>query len=422
MRQNTSLSEDLLLEVRRALTHVYDAIYMQRSPLVTWLGLDSLCDAVPGQEPKALRKVLLEAIEELAPGENMPLRSQERRAYEVLHGRYVDQMSVAELAASQGISERQVQRELRAGLEAVVTVVARKIAQGPSKTEPAGARPPMAEQEPQGDAEDSLIQVRTDLESLGSDVEPVNICSEVRNVEALVTPLAQSAGVRLMDGDLLESLIVRVSRVVLRQVMLALYSWCIQHQQGGTISSTVSWNGEKDMLLELSCAPETGASTVPPGPAVVPPDLLEASQGVLQSTLLPDGRLALQLILPRMPMYAVLLIDDNLGIHRLFKRYLSGFPYRLLAVADAAAGLALAREERPAVIVLDIMMPGQDGWELLNALRADPVTHDIPIIVCTVLEQEALAKSLAVDGYIKKPLTQNALLSALRALSLRPLG
>ncbi len=427
MRQALSPSAGgLLLELRRVLTHLYDAAYLQRSPLIGWLRLDDLPHAVPGQEAKALRKAILEAIEELAPGENMPLRSDEYRAYRVLRGRYVDQSSLEELAVSLGIGERQLHRELRSGIEAIGAIITRRMQYEWPEAQPEGEHVPVDPQEDAVSYEADVLplpypQIGAEIGELISDMGPVNACSEVRNVAALVAPLARISGVALTEGELPESLVVRANRVVLRQVILALYTWSIQHQPGGTITSSAHWSGQEGALLELECAPEAGSSCEDPRPGVVPPALLEASQSTLQGSLFDDGRLVLRLTLPRMPMHTVLLIDDNLSMHRLFRRYLSGFPYRLLTAADASSGLAMARHERPAAIVLDIMIPGQDGWELLGILKTDPSTCGIPVVICTVLEQEALARSLSVEGYIRKPLTQNILLCTLQSLNLRSL-
>jgi CheY-like chemotaxis protein len=75
--------------------------------------------------------------------------------------------------------------------------------------------------------------------------------------------------------------------------------------------------------------------------------------------------------------------------------------------------LALAHDDRPDAITLDLMMPLQDGLELLKCLKADPATRDTPVVVCSVLREQALAISLGADQFLVKPVTQQALLAAL---------
>lgn len=404
--------QDLYLEVRRALTHLYDSVYLQRSPLVACLRARSGEHIAPGQEAKALRQALLEAIDELAPGGNVPLRSEERRSYAVLRGRYVDQRPMDELADALGISPRQLRRELRAGLEAVADVMARRMRWLP-------ASPALdAEAEP---ADDDLVSA--EIEGLGSEVGPVNLCVEVRDVEALVSPLAREAGVDLEERGVPESVVVRANRVVLRQVLLGVYTWVLQHRPGCTIGSRVDCVSPSDAVFELYVGGDTCGDLPHPAPEeVAPPELVHVLQGRFECLTLSDEGLVCRLTLPGMPMHVVLLIDDNRSIHHLFRRYLTGLPFQLLSAYDAPTGLAMAQSDQPDAIIVDIMMPDQDGWELLAALRASNTTREIPILVCSVLDQEALALALSASGYLKKPVTQNALLMALEALGLSQPG
>ena len=73
----------------------------------------------------------------------------------------------------------------------------------------------------------------------------------------------------------------------------------------------------------------------------------------------------------------------------------------------------MADKISPQIIVLDVMMPHVDGWEILGRLRQHPVTGQIPIIVCTILAQEELALSLGASSFIRKPITRQAFLAAL---------
>jgi CheY-like chemotaxis protein len=73
----------------------------------------------------------------------------------------------------------------------------------------------------------------------------------------------------------------------------------------------------------------------------------------------------------------------------------------------------LAEELFPKVIVLDVMMPQIDGWELLASLRQHPNTSHIPVVVCTILPQEDMALSLGASGFVRKPVTRHIFLAAL---------
>ncbi len=77
--------------------------------------------------------------------------------------------------------------------------------------------------------------------------------------------------------------------------------------------------------------------------------------------------------------------------------------FKVRTAANGAIGLTLARELKPHAILLDVMMPGIDGWSVLSVLKADADLTDIPVIMVTFVEQRALAASLGASDYVMKP-------------------
>ncbi len=120
--------------------------------------------------------------------------------------------------------------------------------------------------------------------------------------------------------------------------------------------------------------------------------------------------------LPAGPERTVLVVDDNEDVLELFRRYLSPHHYHVVTAQTAEDALALARRLQPYAITLDLMLPDQDGWDMLQVLLNQPDTGHIPIIVCTVLKQKELALSLGATAFLEKPVSESALLSALEAL------
>jgi CheY-like chemotaxis protein len=120
-----------------------------------------------------------------------------------------------------------------------------------------------------------------------------------------------------------------------------------------------------------------------------------------------------ELVLPVLGQVPVLAIDDNTDTLQLLRRYLSGTRYRFVAVRDPNEALTVAGEAAAQIIVLDVMLPGVDGWELLGRLREHPKTRDVPIIVCTILPEEELALTLGAASFIRKPVSRGAFLWAL---------
>jgi len=109
----------------------------------------------------------------------------------------------------------------------------------------------------------------------------------------------------------------------------------------------------------------------------------------------------------------LLVIDDNQEFANLFRRFLTVHHWEVIGAADSEAAYAEISRKRPSVILLDVMMPRQDGWEFLMDVKSRKDTRDIPVIVCSVLSEPQLAASLGADAYLTKPVTQQALLQAL---------
>ena len=123
-------------------------------------------------------------------------------------------------------------------------------------------------------------------------------------------------------------------------------------------------------------------------------------------------RFVATLTLPSGQAAVVLVVDDNADVIHLFRRYLEGI-YDVVEASSGEQALRLAREIRPRLITLDVMMPAQDGWEVLQTLKHDPTTADVPIIVCSVLRERELAISLGAADFLAKPITGRQLVSAL---------
>ena len=99
----------------------------------------------------------------------------------------------------------------------------------------------------------------------------------------------------------------------------------------------------------------------------------------------------------------VLVIDDDPAQRDLMTRFLGREGFGAVTAADGHAGLQLARAFRPRAILLDVTMPGLDGWSVLSALKADPAVSDIPVVMVTFVDERGLATSLGAADYVKKP-------------------
>jgi len=113
----------------------------------------------------------------------------------------------------------------------------------------------------------------------------------------------------------------------------------------------------------------------------------------------------------------ILAIDDDAQVIGLYKRYLEPQGYQVIALTEPEKALEKAKEIHPLAITLDIMMPGKDGWTVLTELKNDPQTRDIPVIICSILEDEEKGFSLGAADYLVKPILEDDLLRALNRLN-----
>jgi len=98
---------------------------------------------------------------------------------------------------------------------------------------------------------------------------------------------------------------------------------------------------------------------------------------------------------------------------QMLSRYAASTRYHVITLNDPEQAVKLAESSHPKAIVLDVMMPHVDGWELFQRLRQNPSTARIPIIVCTILAQKELALLLGANGFLRKPVSRQTFLSTL---------
>ncbi|RYG37132.1 response regulator [bacterium] len=109
----------------------------------------------------------------------------------------------------------------------------------------------------------------------------------------------------------------------------------------------------------------------------------------------------------------VLVIDDDSAARDMMGRILAREGYRAEFATSGEEGLRLAKQLRPAVITLDVFMPGMDGWAVLQAIKADPELSDIPVIIASMGADRSVGFALGASDYIPKPIDRTQLVEVL---------
>ena len=109
----------------------------------------------------------------------------------------------------------------------------------------------------------------------------------------------------------------------------------------------------------------------------------------------------------------VVVIEDDRPSLDLLRAYLSSVALHVTTAHDGFAGIAAVRHVRPTVVFLDLRLPGMDGWAVLEKLKADPETRDIPVVIASIVDDRARGLALGAAAYLVKPISHEALFEAL---------
>ncbi len=113
----------------------------------------------------------------------------------------------------------------------------------------------------------------------------------------------------------------------------------------------------------------------------------------------------------------ILIIEDDAANRNIMTHYLEQHGYEVIFAVSGEEGLRLARELHPAVVILDVLLPGIDGWDVLNLLKGSPETKDIFILLATILDEKNKGFALGANDYLVKPISHKQLLETVRKYS-----
>jgi twitching motility two-component system response regulator PilH len=119
-------------------------------------------------------------------------------------------------------------------------------------------------------------------------------------------------------------------------------------------------------------------------------------------------------------MGTILIVEDTLSEMELMTHYLRESGYSVISAVSAKEALNLAIEQKPDVIVTDIVMPGMSGFELCRNLKKNPATEKVPVVICTSKNQEIdrlWGMKQGADAYITKPFTREQLVRAIKSVA-----
>lgn len=404
------MEESTLKYLRDALNNLYDSEHLRANPLAEVLGTSGR------SEPAlAVQKALENLIQAMKPRPGEASRSQKRRMYDLLYSRYVDQFSQKEVADQLGISISTYQREQRVALEFLAALLVEKYPAAAKLSAGAGPdlHPGSAQLSQEVSAEEFSWMFSASVDK-SSQLAPV-----VESARLLVKPLLNrySVDLKVAIDPVLPK--VAIHPEALLQVLIHLLSIGVHYSTCGSLECWARAEDWETTVTFKGCASAAGARVLSGDDAAsleVARKLVELADGSLHyDPALPYFQVIVRL--PTLELLPVLVIDDSADNIKLLQRYLGGTRYQMSSLREPEQALNLIEQAKPQIVILDLMMPGVDGLEILTRLHSNPATCQIPVVVCTILPQEELALSLGASAFLHKPVMQENLLAVLDRLA-----
>ncbi len=369
-----------------ALNNLYNPGYEPEPALQRLLGV-STCGG--------LRETLSSLIAGLVPDSACPRDAPVRRYHDILRHRFIEGWTLERTAEELGISVRHLSRQQRQA----IAWLTRLLIQGP-----------------QPDGQPWMAEVRRELDVF-MDKSPGTIASVkdvLDRVLQVATPLAASRQTTLVASKVPPDLLVAAPAAFVEQALLVTIDRMTAHQAGGFLSAkaTIEAEGETvDDQVRIRITLSPPRTDDEPSDYLV--DELLSRQHATRAWFVTESEAICELSLPVTRPAVVLLIEDNEDLYYVYDRYTRGTPYRILHAGDPSDIAHVLRTAHVEIVVLDIMLPDADGWQILTHLHQNPETRSIPVVVCTVVRAQELAEALGAAAYLPKPVRRDEFITAL---------
>ena len=423
-------------EFEEQLTYVLQRLY--DPSLHTPDVVNQLLGLVTQERLDVLQTAIIQTVEDLRPADYVPKTTRSWRMYSILYYRFVSNLPQEEVAERVYITARHLRREQTNAIHLLALKLWEK-AHLPAPAEPdeaAEREESVPEGAPASQLPESSLeaaareaaareaganeaganpekQLQADLLALQESAPGIisNVIQVVKSVLGLAGRIPAGEKLRVGAVEIPEELNAALHPSALRQVLWMILHHAINQLNSGEVSIRAGVAG-KMAFIELTIAP-----TFPFDP--------QRTQTINEILDVQDGRLACQATAGgqvfRIELLnvdrKVLVVEDNPDIVHLYQRYLVGTQYYLIHQASGQDLFARIARIEPNVIVLDIMLPDVDGWDLLTRLLEHPDTRMIPVIVSSVVSDPELAMALGASMSLSKPVQRLEFIRALDQVS-----
>ncbi len=399
--------------VERALTDLRDSVRLQTMPLCNLL--------VPGtprsERGWALSRYLLEALDAVRPDGDATDEWALQR-YRILSLRYGSGLPPDQAADRLSISRRHFYRQLQRALDEFADFLWVRVTPAAESRNGSGV-------EVGGHVDARRMWLLwNESATLSENRQGASLSQVLQSVLSILEPVFRGRSV-ILECDPLEDLPeLSLSPEILKQLLFTILGEVLPSERPTSVRVSASVEGRDvrlTVLVEGKRVDEACLADGSPDVSERASAQLAALQGAgLDAERLSESSMVYRLRLPVERRRAVLVVDDNEDICLLLRRYLVSGGYQPLIARNAAEAVRLSQTRGLYAITLDLMMSGVDGWDLLHKLQQEPASAGVPIIICSVLDQENLAFTLGATGFIRKPVMREQLLKALEEVGSQP--
>lgn len=398
---------NFLNDVKDILNHLSDPAYLENHNLINLFYKGN--ESALAVRMHAVRETFQESMDFLRPPEGTPINATEWRCYKILTLRYFQLKEWHLIEEELGLSQRQVQRDLKKGLDALVSILwDHYISLNPDELNKKDPQEELVETYDQDLIKDELKnwEISYDLINLSQILEQaLQLCKSLVNTELLN---------RVNISEVDTSLEVMVDQVLTKQGLYKIFSMI----GSGPENLVVNIHTRKlnDYFFELSF-------TFKPAKLIAIEywniaQLFFTIQGLSHNISQNEEQSVISVILPIKKQTSCLVIDDVESVRRLIERMLGSYGIQVFGADKYLPALNLIQLVRPDFILLDILMPKMDGWQMIKNLKSNPETKDIPVIICSVLFEPELSQAVKAAAYIRKPINRLELIKTLQELKL----
>mgnify|MGYP005841625701 CR=1 FL=1 len=394
--------------VGRALASYHDPVFLQTSALVELLRLQP-----PRGEStaSALRQLLRDAIEELRPAASIPVTSPEGLGYRILLLRYMQSRGQYAICQELGLSRTAYYRYHQKALQACAGVLWEQLERENSQAHLEVMTTVAVPAHQQAAAQAIRVARRSQRQA-------VDLGEVLTGVLHMAASLAEQQEITLRVDVPPTLPITYGDPAMLRQIVLNVLMEGMRLAATRILHLTVVVEGQETAWqlrgLDQTKAPGRAFGNV--AGLAVSSALVGEYGGRFWTSGDDAGACTLWFTLPAGNPRTILVIDDDEDTATLYARYLHSKEYAMFVARSSSEVRTLLAQHKPDLILLDVLMPGEDGWAILQWLKTLPETARIPVAICSVLEQPDLALALGAASVLKKPITRTTLLETVHSL------